>query len=68
MTKLQKILLDKEMSQRDLQRAIFETFDITIGDAMISRIVNGRTVNLKIRTAKIIAETLEVTIEDIIEL
>lgn len=68
MTKLQAILKERQMSQRDLQRAIIESHGIKIGDDRISKIVNGRIVNLQLRTAKIISETLKVKIEDIIEI
>lgn len=67
MTKLAKILYNNGMSQRDLQRAIKYKFDIHLGDDRISRLVNGILTNYHIKTAKIIAETLEVKIDDIIE-
>jgi len=68
MTKLTKILIDRGMSQRDLQRAIFEKHGILLGDATISRIVNGIKRNYHLTTAKIISDTLGVTIDQIIEL
>lgn len=68
MTKLAMILIDRGMTQRDLQRAIYEKFDILIGDDRISRMVNGKLTNYQLQTAKIIAETLEVKIDDIVEL
>lgn len=68
MTKLQNILKERKMSQRDLQRAIYDIYEVKIGDAMLSRIVNGRVVNLHLKTAKMIAETLDLKIEEIIEI
>lgn len=68
MTKLAKILIDKKMTQRDLQRAIKQKHEINLGDDRISRMVTGRLTNYHIQTAKIIADTLEVTIDDIVEL
>ena len=68
MTKLQKILTDRQMSQRDLQRAIIDTYGIKIGDDRISKMVNGRLVNYHLKTAKMIADTLNVKLDSIIEL
>jgi hypothetical protein len=68
MTKLSKILSDRGMSQRDLQRAIFEKHGILYGDATISRIVNGIKKNYHLNMAKTISDTLGVTIDQIIEL
>jgi DNA-binding Xre family transcriptional regulator len=56
------------MTQRDLQRAIFNTYGIKIGDDRISRMVNGVLKNVQLSTAKLIADTLNVTIDDIVEL
>jgi DNA-binding Xre family transcriptional regulator len=67
MTKLAKILSHKGMSQRDLQRAVKFKYDVHLGDDRISRLVNGILTNYHIKTAKIIAETLEVKVDDIIE-
>jgi DNA-binding Xre family transcriptional regulator len=68
MTKLAKILIDKKMTQRDLQRAIKSKYEIFLGDDRISRMVSGKLTNYHIQTAKIIADTLEVSIDDIVEL
>jgi hypothetical protein len=67
MTKLAKILTDKKMTQRDLQRAIKQKHGITLGDDRISKMVTGRLTNYHIQTAKVIADTLEVTIDNIVE-
>jgi hypothetical protein len=55
------------MSQRDLQRAIYNQFGVFIGDDRISKMVNGVLTNYHIKTAKLIAETLNVNIDDIVE-
>jgi DNA-binding Xre family transcriptional regulator len=68
MTKLSRILKERKMTQRDLQRAIFDTYAVKIGDDRISRMVNGALKNIHLATAKLIADTLNVTIDDIVEL
>ena len=67
MTKLQIVLQEKNMSQRDLQRAVFNRFGIHLGDDRISRMVTGRVTNYSLKTARLIADTLEVTIDTIVE-
>jgi len=67
MTKLAKILIRKKMSQRDLQRAIFDKCNVFIADDRISKMVNGILTNYHVNTAKILADALEVKIDDIIE-
>jgi DNA-binding Xre family transcriptional regulator len=67
MTKLANILNERGMTQRDLQRAIVLKFDFKIGDDRISKLYNGKVKNYQLRTAKIIAETLGVKIDDISE-
>jgi DNA-binding Xre family transcriptional regulator len=67
MTKLAMILIDKGMTQRDLQRAIKQKYGITLGDDRISKMVTGKLTNYHVSTAKIIADTLEVTIDDIVQ-
>ena len=68
MTKLSIILTDKKMTQRDLQRAIIHKYGFKIGDDRISRMVTGRMTNVSLKTAKIIADTLDVKIDDITEI
>lgn len=66
-TKLEAILIDREMTQRDLQRLIYDTQDVFLGDDRISKMVNGKLTNIQLRTAKVIADALGVTIDDICE-
>ena len=66
-TKISKILKLKQMSQRDLQRAIQAEFGYKIGDDRISMICTGRLRNYHTNTAVIIAQTLGVKVDDILE-
>jgi DNA-binding Xre family transcriptional regulator len=66
MTKLAKILNERGMSQRDLQRAIFAKFGIKIGDDRISKMTTGKLKNYNLKTALMISESLDVTLNDII--
>jgi len=67
MTKLYYLLYQRNMSQRDLQRAILEKHGIKYADERISRMVTGRLSNYQISTAKIIASTLNVKLDDIVD-
>jgi len=67
MTKLSKILTDRQMSQRDLQRAILDKHKVLLGDDRISRMVTGIHTNYQVKFAKMIADTLNVKVDDIIE-
>ncbi len=67
MTKLERILIIRDMSNRDLQRAIKEKHGIFIGDDRISKMVNGHHTNILLNTAKLIATTLDVSIDDIVD-
>jgi hypothetical protein len=51
-TKLHAILIQREMSQEELRRIIFERSGKTIGSDRISRIVNG---HLRTFRAKLLA-------------
>ena len=50
MTKLAEALIKKKMSQRDLQRAIQNKFNVKIGDDRISKMSSGRLSNYNIKT------------------
>ena len=67
-TKLQKILLDRGMTQADLMRAITKQTGFQVGRDRISRIVNGNLKNYTLETAVMIAESLGVGVDDIVEL
>lgn len=68
MTKLEKILLEKGMSQGDLMRKIRDNAGFKIGRDRISKICTGRLKNYTMETAVMIAEALEVPIDEITEL
>jgi DNA-binding Xre family transcriptional regulator len=68
MTKLQKILIDRGMTQADLMRAITKQTGFQIGRDRISKIVNGNLKNYTLETAVMIAESLQVNVDDIVEL
>lgn len=66
-TKLHAILIQREMSQEELRRIIFDSSGKTIGSDRISRIVNGQLTNYFTDTAKMIATALSLPIEAILE-
>jgi len=68
MTKLETILMDRNMSQGDLMRLIQQRSGFRIGRDRISKICTGRLKNYTMETAVMIAEALEVSVDDIIEL
>ena len=68
MTKLQRILLERKMTQADLMRAITKKTGFQIGRDRISKIVNGNLKNYTLETAVMIAESLQVNVDDIVEL
>jgi len=68
MTKLERILTEMGWTQRDLQRAIENKFGVKIGDDRISKLYTGRLKDIKMKTAKMIASTLNVTIDEICEM
>jgi hypothetical protein len=67
MTKLAMVLAQKGMTQRDLQRAIINKHNIKLGDDRISKMVSGKLTNYHVATAKLIAKTLDVKLDDIVE-
>jgi len=68
MTKIEKILTDRGMSQGDLLRLIIAKSGFKVGRDRISKICTGRLQNYTMETAVMIAEALEVTVDDIVEL
>jgi DNA-binding Xre family transcriptional regulator len=67
MTKIYRILLERGMTQRDLQRAIIDKHGVKLGDDRICKMVNGTLKNVHTKTAKLIASTLEVGLDDVVE-
>jgi DNA-binding Xre family transcriptional regulator len=67
MTKIEKMLKLKGMKQADLIRKIQSDTGEKIGRDRMSRICNGLVKNYTMKTAQIIADSLECDINDIIE-
>jgi len=67
-TKLEAILLERNLSQGDLIRLIHDRSGFRIGRDRISKICTGRLKNYTMETAVMIAEALEVSVSDIVEL
>jgi len=67
-TKLEAILREKKITQGDLRRMIIDKYGLLIGRDRISKICTGRMKKYNIETAVMIAEALEVNVQDIIEL
>lgn len=67
MTKLAKILSDKNLEQKELQALIYHKHNVILGRDRICKMVNGILTNYHIKTAKLIASTLDVTIDEIVE-
>ena len=65
-TKLAKILREQNLTQNDLYYLIQSTTGKTIGFDRISKMVNGK-LNYTIETAKILAKTLSVTLDEIVD-
>jgi DNA-binding Xre family transcriptional regulator len=67
-TKLEQILIERGMSQGDLMRLIKQKSGFKIGRDRISKITTGRMKNYSLETAVMIAEALEISVDDIVEL
>lgn len=66
MTKINKILIERGLTQTDL----FNLIQLTgknIGKDRISRFVSGRQTNMHIDTLKVFASALGVTIDEIVD-
>jgi transcriptional regulator with XRE-family HTH domain len=66
-TKLQRLLIQRGLSQSDLQKKVHAKTGIKIEPYRVSKIVNGSITNYFTETARAIATTLEVPIEAILE-
>jgi DNA-binding Xre family transcriptional regulator len=66
-TKIAKLLEHKGISQAELKRRIKETTGADIGADRISKICTGRLQNYTLYTAKVIAVTLGVPVDEIVE-
>jgi len=68
LTKIEIILLERNMSQGDLVRQIERNTGFRIGRDRISKICTGRMKNYRLETAVMIAEALNVSLDSIVEL
>ena len=68
MSKLEKILIERQISQIELVRIIQEKSGFKIGKDRISKICTGRLKNYTVETAKMISEALEVPMDEFVEL
>ncbi len=67
-TKLEKILETRKLSQGDLVRLIKAKSGFKIGRDRISKICTGRLTNYTLETAVMIAEALEIPVDDFVEI
>jgi hypothetical protein len=67
-TKLEAILFSRNLKQGDLRRMILNNSGFMLGRDRISKICTGRMKKYNLQTAVMIAEALEVKVDDIIEL
>jgi DNA-binding Xre family transcriptional regulator len=67
MTKLAVILAERGMTQKDLKQEILTQYGFEIGKDRISKMVSGKLTNYHVQTAKLVADTLKVKVDDIIE-
>lgn len=66
-SKLEQVLIDKDLSQGELMRLIEQRFGLRIGRDRISKMCTGRLINLSAKTLVIISTTLEVPVASIME-
>ena len=65
-TKLQKILEEKKMTQRDFKR-LLEEHEVFYDDSRISRMCTGLVTNYSVRTARTLSKVLNTSLENIVE-
>jgi DNA-binding Xre family transcriptional regulator len=68
MGKLETILLEKGYTQSDLQKLIYAKSGFVMSKSHISRIANGHLKDIKLSTITLIAEALDVKVDDLNEL
>lgn len=66
-TKIAKILRERKISQAEFRRQINEKAGVDIGADRVSKICTGRLQNYSLYTARILAHTLNVSIDEIVE-
>ena len=65
-TKINKILIERGLTQTDLYELIKSNGN-EIGKDRINRIVNGKLTNYHTNTAKVLANALGVTLDEIVD-
>lgn len=65
-TKLSKILTEKGLTQRQLRILIYQKTGQRLGEDRISKIATGKLTNIQTKTAKLIADALDVQVDDVI--
>ena len=68
LTKLDAILMERELSQGDLRRMIKRKSGFVIGRDRISKICTGKTKTYNLLTAVMIAEALDIKVDEILEI
>lgn len=66
-TKLQNILNDKNLTQGDFIHKVKDKFGTTFTRSYVSKICAGVINNYTLKTAIIISETLNVSVDDIVD-
>jgi DNA-binding Xre family transcriptional regulator len=66
-TKLEKILIKRNLSQGDLRRMVQQKSGFLLGRDRVSKICTGKTLTYNLETAVMISEALGVKIDSIIE-
>jgi transcriptional regulator with XRE-family HTH domain len=66
-TKLQNILNDKNLTQGDFINKVKDKFGNTFTRSYVSKICAGIITNYTLKTAIIISETLNVSVDDIVD-
>lgn len=66
-TKLQRILRSRGLTQTDLFHIINDSTHKNIGQDRINKLVLGKQKNYTVETAKTIASVLDVKLDDIVE-
>lgn len=68
MTKIEQILTNRKLSQGDLMRLIKQKSGFKMGRDRISKICTGRLTNPRVATMVMIAEALEVSVSEVIDI
>lgn len=66
-TRLKQLMHERNISQLDLRDLIYERFGELYGPDRISNMVNGHNVNCTVRSYLLVAEVLQVPVDDILE-